>query len=321
MTVDDQYGPERRYARMKLFYSPDYIRSGHAFETTRKSQWIADSLHCDPIDGIEVLAPEPLSEAQLCEVHGPSYVTAVRTGQPQRAAESQGFPWDASFWSMVCASNGGAVAAAVAALADGVAGSLSSGLHHARRDHGAGFCTFNGLGLGVRAASAAGAQAILILDLDAHCGGGTHSLVAGDPHVWQLDVAVSPFDTYVPTERTTLDLVRDPARYVTLVESRLKGLEASAPRFELCLYNAGMDPFEGCAIGGLRGLTRAILEERERLVFDWCVRRRIPIAFVLAGGYLGPGLDEPGLVALHRLTLSAAVRARRGWVRAEGGLS
>lgn len=51
---------------------------------------------------------------------------------------------------------------------------------------------------------------------------------------------------------------------------------------------------------------------RERLVFDWCRRRGIPIAFVLAGGYLGPGLDESGLVALHRLTLSAAVRAGKG---------
>jgi acetoin utilization deacetylase AcuC-like enzyme len=293
---------------MKLFYSPDYVRSGHAFETTRKSQWIADSLRRDPMAEIEVLAPEPLNESRLCEVHDPTYVTAVRTGHPRRAAESQGFPWDPCLWSMVCASNGGAVAAAVAALADGVAGSLSSGLHHARRDHGAGFCTFNGLALGVRAAEVAGARTILIVDLDAHCGGGTHSLVAGDPYVWQLDVAVSPFDTYVPTERTSLDQVGDPGRYLSVVETRVKGLEAGAPRFDLCLYNAGMDPFEGCAIGGLHGITREILEKRERLVFDWCRRRRIPIAFVLAGGYLGPGLDEPGLVALHRLTLSAAVR-------------
>ncbi len=99
---------------MKLFYSSDYVRSGLAFDTTRKSHWIADSLHSDPIDWIEVLAPPPLSEAKLCEAHDPSYVAAVRIGQPRRAAESQGFSWDASLWSMVCASNGGAVAAAVA---------------------------------------------------------------------------------------------------------------------------------------------------------------------------------------------------------------
>jgi len=297
---------------VKLFFSPDYVRSGHAFETTRKSQWIVESLHREPMVGIELLAPDPLSETQLREVHDPSYVTAVRTGEPLALAESQGFPWDPSLWSMVCASNGGAVAAALAALAEGVAGSLSSGLHHARRDRGAGFCTFNGLALGVRAACAAGAGAILVLDLDAHCGGGTHSLVAGDPHIWQLDIAVSPFDDYAPTARTTLDLVRDAARYLSVLQSRLQVLEAEAPAFDLCLYNAGMDPFEGCSIGGLRGITRSILEERERLVFDWCGRRRIPVAFVFAGGYLGPGLGESGLVGLHRLTLLAAVGARGG---------
>ncbi len=313
---DDPHEPNRRRPFVKLFYSPDYVRSGHAFETTRKSQWIIDSLRREPLAEVEVLAPEPLTQSQLCEVHDPSYVTAMRTGEPRALAESQGFPWDPSLWSMVCASNGGAVAAALAALEDGIAGSLSSGLHHARRGHGAGFCTFNGLALGVHAARAAGAGAIVILDLDAHCGGGTHSLVANNPHAWQLDVAVSSFDTYLPSERTTLDLVGDAGSYLPVVESRLHELEVEAPRFDLCLYNAGMDPHEGSAIGGLRGITRAILDRRERLVFDWCRRRRIPIAFVLAGGYLGPGLDESGLVALHRLTLSAAVHAGKGWVRA-----
>ena len=67
-----------------------------------------------------------------------------------------------------------------------------------------------------------------------------------------------------------------------------------------------MDPFEGCAIGGLRGITREILAARERLVFEWCEARSLPVAFVLAGGYVGDRLDEEGLVDLHRLTLSTA---------------
>lgn len=297
---------------MKVFYSQDYVCSGHAFETTRKSQWVIESLRRDPMVDVEVLAPEPLTESQLFEVHDPSYVIAVRTGQPRSLAESQGFPWDPSLWRMVCASNGGAVAAALAALADGVAGSLSSGLHHARRGRGAGFCTFNGLALGIRAALDAGARSILILDLDAHCGGGTYSLVAENPHVWQLDIAVSSFDSYRPTGRCMLVPVREAHGYLVALKAGFDWLEAEAGRFDLCLYNAGMDPYEGCAIGGIHGITHAILEERERLVFGWCRQQRIPVAFVLAGGYLGAGLDERRLVALHRLTLSAAVRARMG---------
>ena len=76
---------------------------------------------------------------------------------------------------MVLSSNGGAVAAGLAALEHGVAGSLSSGLHHARREKGAGFCTFNGLVIAAREALTAGARSVLILDFDAHCGGGTRS--------------------------------------------------------------------------------------------------------------------------------------------------
>ncbi len=42
------------------------------------------------------------------------------------------------------------------------------------------------------------------------------------------------------------------------------------------------------------------------MVFAWARDQRVPIAFVLAGGYLGPRLDRDGLVALHRLTVEAA---------------
>jgi hypothetical protein len=71
-----------------------------------------------------------------------------------------------------------------------------------------------------------------------------------------------------------------------------------------------MDPFEGCDTGGLEGITREMLATRERLVFEWCRARDLPVAFVLAGGYLGPGLDVAGLVDLHRLTLAGALAIR-----------
>ena len=67
-----------------------------------------------------------------------------------------------------------------------------------------------------------------------------------------------------------------------------------------------MDPHEGCPVGGLAGITTEIIAERERMVFDWCRAQGLPVAFVLAGGYTGPALDQRGLVELHRLTIAAA---------------
>jgi acetoin utilization deacetylase AcuC-like enzyme len=207
---------------------------------------------------------------------------------------------------MVLASNGGVLAAAHDALSHGISGSLSSGLHHAKRDSGMGYCTFNGLALAALDVISRGAGNVLVIDLDAHCGGGTQSLIHSYAGVWQVDVSVDDYDSYESSDRCWLSLVNDSQQYLQVVASQLQRLEVLGIRFELCLYNAGMDPFEGCPDGGLPGITMAMLADREKLVFDWCKRRNIPVAFMLAGGYIGEHLDSRGLVDLHRLTLSAA---------------
>jgi acetoin utilization deacetylase AcuC-like enzyme len=302
---------------VNLYYSPEYTSSAHSFETTRKAAWVADSLLADPIAGVELVTPQPLTWEQVARVHDPRYVHAVQTGSPAYLAESQGFNWDPALWPMVSSSNGGAVAAALNALERGVAGSLSSGLHHARRETGVGYCTFNGLVIAAREALAAGASSVLILDFDAHCGGGTASLIAEDEHVWQVDVAVNSFDYYPDALRDRsrgrlwFSLVHRSDDYLTEIA---RGLDEAArrrpprpdgPGYDLCLYNAGMDPHQSSA-GGLTGITTDVLASREQMVFEWARIQGIPIAFVLAGGYLGRGLDRAGLVALHRLTIAAA---------------
>ncbi len=51
------------------------------------------------------------------------------------------------------------------------------------------------------------------------------------------------------------------------------------------------------------GFERRVLD---RLVFEWLAEWKIPCAWAIGGGYLGPGLDRPGLVALHRTTIELA---------------
>ncbi len=293
-----------------VFYSDAYVLAEHAFDTTRKARWVAQSLRDRPIAGIALETPTPLTEADVLACHDPEYVAAVRTGEPGSLASSNGFAWDGGLWDMVLASNGGAVAAALRALETGaVAGSLSSGLHHARRSTGAGFCTFNGLALAARRALDAGARSVLIVDLDAHCGGGTAQILADEPRVTTLDIAVVAFDRYRPSDPSSLDLVVDPAAYLPTLRRRLDALHSGA--FDLVLYNAGMDPFERCFIGGLSGMTRDLLAERETTLFRWCRAHRLPVAFVLAGGYVNSGFTQSELVDLHRLTMSAAASRER----------
>jgi acetoin utilization deacetylase AcuC-like enzyme len=296
---------------LPIFYSPAYTMSAYNFDTTRKATWVATSLQQRPISGVVLIEPSSLTQGMILTVHDPEYVEAVRRGEPRQLAESSGLDWDEHVWDAVCASNGGAVAAAKKAYQSRLhAGSLSSGLHHASAARGKGFCTFNGLALAAREVLAAGARSVLILDLDAHCGGGTYGIVRTWPAVVHLDISVSLVDHYQVDAATpsTLDHVTNAAKYLPTLCERLSDL--SDTEIDVVIYNAGVDPHQHCDIGGLAGITNAILAERERMVFEWARARLAPVAFVLAGGYAGGSLQQDTLVELHRLTVAAAASSR-----------
>ncbi len=294
-----------------LFYAPDYWAEAPDFDTFRKSYWIARHLGGGGRDFVRVEEPDWLYDVDLATVHTEAYLTAVETGEPARLASSNGFDWTPGLYEAARASSQGAAQAALRALSTGrPCGSLSAGLHHARADRGAGFCTFNGLALAAAAARAAGAGAVLILDVDAHCGGGTFSIVSGWAHVWHVDISVSDVDAYDPAghPRTIVEQVTDGRAYLDTIRRVLDRLSPTS--FDLRIYNAGMDPFERCAIGGLAGITKQVLDQREQIVFGWARARKLPVAFVLAGGYTGPDVSRHDLVGLHLLTIDAANPAR-----------
>jgi acetoin utilization deacetylase AcuC-like enzyme len=305
---------------MKVFFDDRYVGSAHSFDTTKKAELVAEAIKTMP--GVSLASPKAATQRELAMIHDPRYVRAVLTGNGQKKS-SAGFPWDPGYATAVATSTGGVVEAALTALREGVSGSLSSGLHHADTESGAGFCTFNGLALAAKVALGdrprgekrrrwikKRCRKVLILDLDAHCGGGTYDIIKDDHRIWQIDISVSGFDSYKGghPERHHLHIVRDADDYLPLLELELE--RAAEEGFDLVLYNAGMDPHEDCGIGGLDGITSDIIRLRERMVFDWARARGIPVAFVLAGGYTGYRLWEEKLTALHQMTVAAATQGK-----------
>ena len=291
--------------RLLVEYSDDYVDTGEGFDTLSKASHVAELLEGDP--RVELVEPTPATLSELTAVHDPDYVDAVRTGTPEELATSNGLAWDDRLFTAVSSSTGGMRDAALTALVDGVSGTLSSGLHHARRDQGRGYATFNGLVVAARAALAAGAHRVLILDLDAHAGGGTAELIAGLDGVVQLDVSVYHYDTYCDRPDAHL-VVTGASEYLSTIEAELSDWQGGP--VDLVLYNAGMDAHERA--GGVAGITTEVIRQREQMVFDWVDSIAAPIAFTLAGGYRSSGFDLHDVAALHRLTVDAAVSHRCG---------
>jgi len=76
-------------------------------------------------------------------------------------------------------------------------------------------------------------------------------------------------------------------------------------RPDLVLYQAGADPYKEDPYSPL-DLDLDDLKQRDRLVFDWARRERLPLAWVLAGGYTP---DVSKVVAVHLGTFDAAKAA------------
>ena len=283
-----------------IFYNDHYTGCEYAFDTTRKSAEIADDLRANPIPRVTVVDPAAhvaITERLVARMHERAYVHAVRTGSDRGLAESQGFQWDPGVYTMAIAHNTGLVAATEAVLRGGErwAGTPSSGLHHARAERGCGYCTFNGLAVAAQHAHDLGAEHILVIDFDAHCGGGTYSMVGHLPVV-QIDVSTSAFDRWHPDEddkESDLEF-SDQHDYLQKVERAL----ARATRlgtWDFVLYNAGMDPFN-------TGVGAAALRTREQMVAEWAAAQACPTVVTIAGGYTSTDITMERIVSLHRST-------------------
>lgn len=281
-----------------VYYNSIYTAAKYAFETTRKSGLIADSLgdhaHARIVDPHDHTDQTIL---HLADTHDPRYVAAVQTGTPVNLAEQQGFEWDPGIFPMATAHAAGLVAAVnhVLTTDSTMAGTLSSGLHHARYKHGAGFCTFNGLSIATREAFRLGADRVLVLDFDAHAGGGTRETTDHD-RVVQVDVTVSPFDLWKVANDDDLLMVAPHSEhnYLDLIDEALD--HAASVPFDVVLYNAGMDPANSY-------VTFEELAIREQYVYDWAVAQGKPLVYSMAGGYLDNHITWSDIVDLHRFTI------------------
>jgi len=258
----------------------------------------------------EIVEPEAATLDDVLRVHTPEYVHAFINGTLERKAMLRiGLPWSQALVRRAFAVIGGTLGAARAALADGAAVNLAGGTHHAFADHGEGYCIFNDLVITVRRLRTEGlAERFLIIDLDVHQGNGTAALCETDTDVFTFSMHGE--NNYpVGKERSSWDIaLRDATSDEQYLDILARALSQILERFtpDLVFYQAGVDVLAGDRFGKL-ALTMKGVGERDRLVYEFVRRARLPLVVTLGGGY---ARDINRIVEAHCQTVRVAKRER-----------
>ena len=300
---------------MKIYYTDHYVLPlppGHRFPM-QKYALLRERVQAAGLAGEDgLLLPPAATDEEILRAHDPRYLARVVGGTLSPEEQKRiGFPWSPQMVERSRRSSGATLAAARAALDDGVGVNLAGGTHHAFRDRGEGYCVFNDAAIAALALQAEGRiRRAVIIDCDVHQGNGTASILAGDSAVFTFSIHGAnnfPFTK----EQSDLDIelpdgTGDAAYLEALEQCVCHAL--SAAQADLALYLSGADAFEGDRLGRL-GLSKAGLSARDRLVFELCQSAGIPVAVAMAGGY-GRRIEDTVDVHFETVRLAREILAR-----------
>lgn len=278
---------------MTVFYSDSYtvpLPPGHRFPM-EKYRMLRDAL----IAG-GVMTPEELHEAApvdretLLLAHTAEYIDSFCGGAlDPKAVRKIGLPWSPEFVRRSLASVGGTLAAARAALREGIAGNLAGGTHHAFPDHGEGFCVFNDIAVAALTLLAEGSvNRVAVVDLDVHQGNGTAAILGAEARVFTLSLHGGnnyPFHKVPSTLDVPIADGTGDDDYLMLLADPLSAAFDFDP--DIVFYQAGVDPLATDTLGRL-AMTHRGLAERDRRVLSAARERGTPIVLTLGGGYARP---------------------------------
>lgn len=276
---------------LPIVYHPDHtvaLPAGHRFPMAKFAkvyEWLVR-------DGVATLdqfhLPAPATPEALMVAHDAAYVDAYCAGElDARALRRIGFPWSAQLVQRTLTALGSTLLTAQLALQHGLACSTAGGTHHAFAAFGAGYCIFNDLAVTARLVQQRGqARRVLIVDLDVHQGDGTASILQQDADLVTFSMhgdANFPFHKQQSDLDVALPSGLEDDDYLAILADHLPDL-LDAVRPDLVLYDAGVDPHRDDALGKL-ALSDAGLLRRDRYVLTSCLRRGVPVATVIGGGY------------------------------------
>ena len=303
---------------MKVFYSDTFVLplpEHHRFPMSKYRLLRERLIDAGIVAPGDLQIPDAISWEELRLVHDAAYVDAVASGTlPPDAQRRIGFPWSEMMVERSRRSVGATLAAArevlsgTRSVAPQVAANLAGGTHHAFRDRGEGYCVFNDVAVAATVLLREGAIArAAVVDCDVHQGNGTAAIFRHEPAVFTFSMHGArnfPFRKEVSDLDVTFEDGAGDEEYLAALAGHLpRVLDSHRP--DLVFYLGGADPYEGDRLGRLK-LTIDGLRSRDRMVFDACRERGLPVAVAMSGGY---AVDVEAIVTIHANTITEARRS------------
>jgi acetoin utilization deacetylase AcuC-like enzyme len=286
-------------------YSQLQLAIKHRFPI-QKYQGIRDKLAQQGVADSCFHPPSKVDTGYLKQVFNPIYVEDLLHNRlDEKVMRRIGFPWSAQLIERTLTAVGGTLLTAELALQHGKALNLTGGYHHAFADFGSGFCLFNDLYLAaLQMLQSRGIDKVLIFDCDVHQGDGTAKLAEGNQQVYTVSIhgeknfphRKQSSDMDFPLPKGTSDNV-----YLETVDCALH-LAINSFQPDAIIYDAGVDIHVNDDLGHLHISSEGILQ-RDKLVFELCEQKGLPIAAVIGGGYQR---DISALVDVHLQLFKAA---------------
>lgn len=280
------YQPMSFIAWHPIFKLP--LPEGHRFPMLKYELLHDQLLYEGVVAEKDYFRPSLLDTGLLEGVHCKSYWERIlRADLDPKEMRRIGFPWSEDLVEREFRIMEGTVGAALAALDTGIGFNIAGGTHHAGSNWGEGFCLLNDQAIAARYLLAQEKVAqILIVDLDVHQGNGTAEIFEQEKRVFTFSMHGEnnfPFKK----EKSDLDVglpdETDGAAYLPILQRTLDHLFTTLnPDF--VFYQAGADVLKTDRMGKLK-LTREDCRARDRMVFDCCKRRKVPIQVSMGGGY------------------------------------
>ena len=293
--------------RLRCFYHPDFflpLPPGHLFPMEKFPQ--ARDLLIAEGAPVEITVTAPAPTRQLLRVHTSEYLRKLAHGTLDRTeVHKLGLPWHPRLLHRSALETAATVAACYHALSQGMAANLAGGTHHAFPDRGLGYCVLNDVAVAIRDLHAKDASLrIFVADTDAHQGNGTHAIFRDDRRVFTYSIhGERNYPSAKEAGNRDIGLPRDVAgdQYLASLTDTLPLALDYFPA-DLVIWISGADVHEHDRFGQMK-LTTGHLAERDRLVIDWCLTRRLPLVVLYGGGYH----RVPGMTArLHANTITLA---------------